>query len=68
MAITISNNEYQEIKTTLIDCLASELRASLYEPLIKELGHQRTMMLLLVAEDKAKKAVVSLPYKSLTSY
>ena len=68
MAIIVSNNEYQEIKTTLINCLASELRAALYQSLVNELGSQRTLCLLLAAEEKAKKAVVSLPYKSLTSY
>lgn len=61
----ISYSDYSEIKSTLINCLASELRASLYEPLIKEIGHDRTMILLLAAEQKAKSAVRTLPYKSL---
>lgn len=59
------NTEFKEIKNSLISALACELRASLWDQLVAELGKQKTLNLLLAAEQVATSNVRTLQYKHL---
>jgi hypothetical protein len=61
----LSNAQILEVKQSLCSAVACEIRAFLYESLNQEIGSDRVITLLAIAEKRALKTVRFLPISKL---